>query len=80
MTASFGHELLGRNVVDVTGDHLGILEDFIIDVETGDVMFMLIKVGNELDPSKLPWSCIEGLLKVPIEIVDRIAVNVHLRS
>ncbi|HIK78878.1 MAG: PRC-barrel domain-containing protein [Euryarchaeota archaeon] len=80
MTASFGHELLGREVVDAIGDRLGVLEDFIIDVETGDVMNMLIKIGSELDPSKLPWSMSDGLLKVPIEMVDRIAMKVHLRT
>lgn len=80
MSASFGHELLGRDVVDALGDRLGILEDLIIDIETGDVMNMLIKIGSELDPSKLPWSMSDGLLKVPIEMVDRIAMKVHLRS
>lgn len=79
MSASFGHELLGREIVDSLGDKLGILDDLLIDVETGDVLHMLIRLETDIDPGKLPWTTHNGLLRVPIEVVDRVAAKIHLR-
>ena len=78
--ASFGHELLGREVVDAVGDSLGILVDLEIDSHSGSVVNMLIKVEENIDSSLLPWSMNRDLLRVPVEVVDRIASKVHLRT
>ena len=78
--ASFGHELLSREVVDMVGDSLGILVDLEIDSDSGSVLNLLIKLEENIDPSLLPWSMHGDHLRVPVDVVDRIASKVHLRT
>ncbi|HIF15915.1 MAG TPA: PRC-barrel domain containing protein [Candidatus Poseidoniales archaeon] len=79
MGSSFGHELLGRKVVDLAGDSLGILVDLEIDRPTGAVLAMFVRLEENLDPSRLPWDMDENLMRVPVEEVDRVATSVHLK-
>ena len=79
MVSSFGHELLGRQVVDSAGDRLGTLADLKIDGLTGNVLAMLVRLEENLDPTRLPWEMDEGYMRVPVEEVDRIATSIHLK-
>ena len=79
MVSSFGHELLGRKVMDSAGDRLGTLIDLVIDQPTGNVLAMLVKLEENLDPSRLPWEMEEKFMRIPVEEVDRIATSVHLK-
>ena len=80
MSTGFGHELIGREIVDSLGDTLGRLEDMQIDIQTGEIVHLLVKLEANLDPSKLPWSMAQGLMRVPAEVVERVATKVHLRT
>ncbi len=79
MVSSFGHELLGRQVVDSAGDRLGTLVDLKIDGSTGSVLAMLVRLEENLDPARLPWEMDGTHMRVPVEEVDRIATSVHLK-
>jgi len=80
MSTGFGHELIGRQIVDSLGDTLGSLEDLQLDIASGEIIHLLVKLEANLDPTKLPWSMANGLLRVPAELVERVATKIHLRS
>ena len=79
MSTGFGHELLGREIVDSLGDTLGHLKDMQIDINTGQIINLLVDLEANLDPSKLPWSMVNGLMRVPADLVERVATKIHLR-
>lgn len=79
MATSFGHELLGRIVLDSAGDRLGTLIDLKIDAPTGNVLAMLVRLEENLDPERLPWDMEREYMRVPVEEIDRIATSVHLK-
>ena len=78
MRTTFGQEILARKVVDAAGDLLGHLADFSIDVETGNIVSILIVTDPGIDPNELPWPTSEGLLSVPVEEVASIGTVVEL--
>ena len=80
MSTGFGHELIGREIVDSLGDTLGHLEDMQVDIQTGEIIHLLVKLAANLDPAKLPWSMTQGLMRGPAEVVERVATKVHLRT
>jgi sporulation protein YlmC with PRC-barrel domain len=75
----FGHELIGREVVDSLGDTLGHLKDMQVDINTGQIIHLLVNLEDNLDPAKLPWSLVDGLMRVPADLVERVATKIHLR-
>ncbi len=79
MATSFGHELLGRQVLDSAGDRLGTLFDLKIDTPTGNVLAMLVRLEDNLDPVRLPWEMEREYMRVPVEEIDRIATSIHLK-
>jgi len=78
MKTTFGQEILTRKVVDAAGDLLGHLADFTIDVDTGNIVAILIVTESGIDPNELPWPTTEGLLSVPVEEVSSVGNVVEL--
>ena len=78
MKTTFGQEILTRKVVDAAGDLLGHLADFTIDVDTGNIVAILVVTEPEIDPSELPWPTSDGLLSVPVEEVANVGTVVEL--
>ncbi len=77
--ASFGREFIGRQVIDSNGDSLGILYDIAIDVRSGVILELLVRLEEDLDPSKLPWPSTKSICKVPADEVERISSRIHLK-
>ena len=63
MPATFGREILGRDVVDQASDKLGVLADFRIDMSSGRITALLVVLENDLDPAMLPSSVSLPLLQ-----------------
>ena len=80
MKPTFGQEILTRKVVDAAGDLLGHLADFSVDVDTGDIVAILVVTESGLDPNELPWPTTDGLLAVPVEEVATIGSVIELSS
>ncbi|MDP7002363.1 MAG: PRC-barrel domain-containing protein [Candidatus Thalassarchaeaceae archaeon] len=78
MKTTFGQEILTRKVVDAAGDVLGHLADFSIDIETGNIVAILVVIESGIDPNELPWPTSDGLLSVPIEEVSDVGTVVAL--
>ena len=78
MPATFTRELLSREVRDRNGDVLGHVADLIIDTRTGNVTFILVRIGANLNPSQLPWPSDAGLISLPIDDVREISTAIHL--
>jgi sporulation protein YlmC with PRC-barrel domain len=77
--ASFGREFIDRQVIDSNGDSLGILDDIVIDIRSGVILELLVKLGDDLDPSRLPWPSTKGVCNVPADEVERISSRIHLK-
>ncbi len=80
MKTTFGQEILTRKVVDAAGDLLGHLADFSVDVDTGDIVSILVVTESGLDPNELPWPTTDGLLAIPVEEVATIGSVIELSS
>ena len=80
MKTTFGQEILTRKVVDAAGDLLGHLADFSVDVDTGDIVAILVVTESGLDPNELPWPTTDGLLAIPVEEVATIGSVIELSS
>ena len=80
MKTTFWQEILTRKVVDAAGDLLGHLADFSVDVDTGDIVAILVVTESGLDPNELPWPTTDGLLAVPVEEVATIGSVIELSS
>jgi len=78
MPTTFGREILGREVIDESGDRLGHMADFRLDTETGSIVSLLISIEPDLDPTLLPWPTVDGLISVPVEDVAGIGASVQL--
>ena len=78
MPTTFGKELLGRDVIDESNDKLGTMADFRIDIDTGDVVALLVSIEQGIDPAFLPWPTVEGLLSVPVAEVSSIGSAIQL--
>ncbi len=77
--ASFGREFIGRQIIDSNGDSLGILDDMVIDIRSGIILELLVKLEDDLDPSRLPWPSSKGVCNVPADEVERISSRIHLK-
>ncbi len=80
MKTTFGQEILTRKVVDAAGDLLGRLADFSVDMDTGDIVAILVVTESGLDPNELPWPTTDGLLAIPVEEVATIGSVIELSS
>tara|TARA_B100001105_G_scaffold92759_1_gene73829 strand:+ start:115 stop:357 length:243 start_codon:yes stop_codon:yes gene_type:complete len=78
MPTTFGREILGREVVDESGDRLGHMADFRLDTDTGSIVSILVSIEPDLDPTMLPWPTVDGLISVPVEDVAGIGASVQL--
>tara|TARA_Y100001960_G_scaffold201649_1_gene210761 strand:+ start:1830 stop:2072 length:243 start_codon:yes stop_codon:yes gene_type:complete len=78
MKTTFGQEILTRKVVDAAGDLLGHLADFSVDLETGNIVAILVVTESGIDPNELPWPSTDGLLSVPVEEVASVGSVVEL--
>ena len=78
MKTTFGQEILTRKVVDAAGDTLGHLADFSIDVDTGNIVSLLVVTEAGIDPNELLWPTSDGLLAVPVEEVASVGTVVEL--
>jgi len=67
-----------RQVVDAAGDLLGHLADFTVDVDTGNIVAILVATEQGIDPNELPWPSTDGLLAVPVEEVANVGTVVKL--
>ena len=77
--ASFSVEIIGRDVHDVEGAKLGEVADLRLAKATGLLTHLLVRHVPSVDPSKLPWPVEDGVVMVPIDMVERFATVVHLR-
>ena len=78
MKTTFTQEILTREVVDAAGDLLGHLADFTVDIETGNIVAILVVTEQGIDPNELPWPTTDGLLAVPVEEVANVGTVVEL--
>ena len=78
MKTTFTQEILTRQVVDAAGDLLGHLADFTVDIETGNIVAILVVTEPGIDPNELPWPTTDGLLAVPVEEVANVGTVVEL--
>ena len=78
MPTTFGREILGREVIDESGDRLGHMADFRLDTDTGSIVSLLVSIEPDLDPTLLPWPTVDGLISVPVEDVVGIGASVQL--
>ena len=77
--AIFAKDIIGRDVVGRQDERLGELKDVVLDKATGSVMSIRVRIEDDIDPSKLPWSMDDGLMEIPIEDISRIATKIHLK-
>jgi sporulation protein YlmC with PRC-barrel domain len=77
--AIFAKDIIGRDVVGRQDERLGELKDVVFDKATGSVMSIRVRIEDDIDPSKLPWSMDDGLMEIPIEDISRIATKIHLK-
>jgi len=78
MPTTFGREILGREVIDESGDRLGHMADFRLDTDTGSIVSLLVSIEPDIDPTLLPWPTVDGLISVPVEEVTGIGASVQL--
>ena len=78
MKTTFTQEIMTRQVVDAAGDLLGPLADFAVDVDTGNIVSILVVTEQGLDPSELPWPTTDGLISIPVEEVASVGNVVEL--
>ena len=72
--------MLGRDVVDESNDKLGTMADFRIDLDTGDVVALLVSIESGIDPTFLHWPTVEGLLSVHVAEVASIGSAIQLNG
>ena len=78
MPTTFGREILGREVLDESGDLLGHMADFRLDTDTGSIVSLLVSIEPDIDPTMLPWPPVDGLISVPVEEVANVGASVQL--
>lgn len=78
MPTTFGREILGRKVLDGSGDRLGHMADFRLDTDTGSIVSLLVSIEPDIDPTMLPWPTVDGLISVPVEEVANVGASVQL--
>ena len=78
MPTTFGREILGREVLDESGDRLGHMADFRLDTDTGSIVSLLVSIEPDIDPTMLPWPTVAGLISVRVEEVAAVGASVDL--
>ena len=78
MPTTFGRVMLGREVVDESGDRLGHMADFRLDTDTGSIVSILVSIEPDIDPTLLPGPTVDGLISVPVEEIAGIGASVQL--
>ena len=56
MKTTFTQEIMTRQVVDAAGDLLGHLADFTVDVDTGNIVAILVVTEQGIDPSAVSYT------------------------
>ncbi|MEJ6563069.1 MAG: PRC-barrel domain-containing protein [Euryarchaeota archaeon] len=77
--AIFAREIIGRDVVDSHQQRLGELKDVVFDTPTGTIVALRVQIERDLEPSKLPWEVVDGLVQIPADDISRIASRIHLK-
>ena len=77
--AIFAREIIGRDVVDSHQQRLGELKDVVFDTPTGTIVALRDQIERDLEPSKLPWEVVDGLVQIPADDISRIASRIHLK-
>lgn len=77
--AIFAREIIGREVVDSHQQRLGELKDVVFDTPTGTIVALRVQIERDLEPSKLPWEVVDGLVQIPADDISRIASRIHLK-
>ncbi|MFB1005177.1 MAG: PRC-barrel domain-containing protein [Candidatus Poseidoniaceae archaeon] len=77
--AIFAREIIGRDVVDSHQQRLGELKDVVFDTPTGTIVALRVQIERDLEPSKLPWEVVDGLVQIPAGDISRIASRIHLK-
>lgn len=77
--AVFAREIIGRNVIDSHSVLLGTLQDITFDKQSGSLSSIRVKVEADIDPAALPWEMDDGLMRIPVEEIARIASRIHLK-
>lgn len=78
MPAAFSGELTGRRVVDSRCDLLGIIDDLLIDEDTGTVLGLLLNLDAGIDAALLPWPTRGAHLLVPVGEVAKVDEDIVL--
>lgn len=65
MIADPGENIVSRRVVSSEGEACGVVEDWLVALEAGKVLFMSVQLGAELEPGPLT-------VLAPVEAVRRI--------
>ncbi len=60
-------------------ERLGELKDLVFDTPTGTVVALRVRIERDLEPSKLPWEVVDGLVQIPADDISRIASRIHLK-
>lgn len=76
--AIFGREIIGRQVLDQTGEALGILVDLNFDLFSGLITEFIVKVNDDIDATKLPFVGESHIVKIPTEQVNSVAKEIRL--
>ena len=76
--ATFGREIINREVHDSADDILGSVTDFTIDFESGQITNILVMIEPDINPQLLPWPTVNGLLSVPVEEIDSVGKVIKL--
>lgn len=78
MSASFARELFNREVVGSGGESLGVVKDVNLDLVTGSINEIHVRCHASIDPTKLPWPSDSDVVRLPIDVIGRIAERIHL--
>jgi len=76
--AIFGREIIGRQVLDQTGEELGILVDLNFDLFSGLITEFIVKVNDDIDATKLPFEGESHVVKIPTEKINSVAKEIRL--
>tara|TARA_X000001036_G_C20590818_1_gene770702 strand:+ start:50 stop:328 length:279 start_codon:yes stop_codon:yes gene_type:complete len=78
--AIFGREVIGREVMDRTGVHLGSLTDIHFDLKTGSISELIVTVEPSVSAAALPFESNENTVTIPADAVSRIGTQIHLNK
>ena len=76
--AIFGREIIGRQVLDQTGEGLGVLIDLQFDTISGSISDFVVEVHTDIDITKLPFESNGNMVKIPATSVNTVAKEIHL--